>query len=88
MFLFLFVLINKPLCKYLCSFGAIFFIFNLFSPYKYRIAESKCIDCNKCAKVCKMNVDVHKTPNHLECIRCGDCKKACPTKAIYSGFNK
>jgi polyferredoxin len=84
--LLMFIILNKPVCKYLCPFGAIFSIFNLFSPYKYRIAKNKCIDCNKCAKVCNMNIDVHKTPNHLECIRCGDCKKACPTKAIYSGF--
>jgi polyferredoxin len=85
--LVLFIIIYRPFCKYFCPYGAVLSLFNLISPYRYRIDKEKCIDCNKCKKVCKMNVDVHKTPNHLECIRCGKCKKACPTKAIYSGFN-
>ncbi len=33
-------------------------------------------------QVCKMDVDVTKTPNHAECIRCGMCVRACPTKAV------
>ncbi len=36
----------------------------------------------KCAKACKMDVDVTKTPDHTECIRCGMCVRACPTKAV------
>ena len=38
--------------------------------------------CGKCARVCKMDVDVTKTPNHTECIRCGMCVRACPTEAV------
>ena len=36
----------------------------------------------KCARACKMDVDVTKTPNHTECIRCGMCIRACPTNAV------
>lgn len=36
-------------------------------------AQYKCISCGKCAKACKMDVDVTKSPDHTECIRCGMC---------------
>ena len=33
-------------------------------------------------KVCQMDVDVVRAPNHAECIRCGKCIGACPVDAI------
>ena len=50
------------------------------------VDKGKCIDCGKCEKVCKMDVDIRKNSSHLECIRCHECTKACPTKAISSSF--
>ena len=80
------IIIYRPFCKYICPLGAIYSVFNGISMYQYRVNYSKCIECHKCTKVCKMNIEPFKTPNHLECIRCGDCKKVCPTNAITSGF--
>jgi polyferredoxin len=82
------IIIYRPFCKYICAYGAIASLLNLISPYRYRIDGNKCINCGKCAKVCKMNVDVHKKSNRAECIRCGKCIKACPAKAIYTGFKR
>jgi polyferredoxin len=83
------ILLFRPICKYLCPLGALFSIFNMIAPYKYRVRQSECIQCNKCAKVCKMNIEQpYKMPNHPECIRCGKCKKICPTNVIYTGFKK
>ena len=48
-----------------------------------KVDNDKCVSCGKCAKVCKMDVDVTKTPNHTECIRCGMCVNACPTGAVH-----
>ena len=55
-----------------------------------KVDKHKCISCGKCAKVCKMDVDVTKTPDHAECIRCGKCIRACPVKAVSFryGFGK
>ena len=76
------ILIYRPFCKYICPLGAIYSVFNPISVFKYRIDKNKCTQCGACAKVCKMQVNPSKTPNHPECIRCGQCKKICPTGAI------
>jgi polyferredoxin len=80
------IILRLPFCKYLCPIGAMHSLLNPISVYKYKVDEQKCNKCGKCVRNCKMNVELYKTPNHLECIRCGDCKIACPTKAITSGF--
>ncbi len=68
-------------CKYLCPLGALYGLFNKISFYHLTCADT-CIKCQKCAKICKMNVSPYQTPNSAECIRCGDCVKTCPVKAL------
>lgn len=82
------IMIYRPFCKYICPLGAIYSFFNRISLYRYSIDESKCTNCGACRNVCRMGVDITKTPNSPECIRCGDCKAACPHHAICSGFGK
>lgn len=82
------ILIYRPFCKYICPLGAVYSVFNPISVFKYRVDNSKCTNCGVCAKVCKMQIDPSKTPNHPECIRCGQCKKICPTGALSSGCLK
>ena len=62
--------------------GAFYALFNRVSLFQMKVDKSKCVSCGKCAKACKMDVDVTKTPNHPECIRCGMCIRACPTNAV------
>jgi ferredoxin-type protein NapH len=76
----------RPFCKILCPLGAIYALFNPISMYKYKVDINKCVKCKKCSEICKMGVEMYKTPNSLECIRCGKCKSACPTNAIKSEF--
>ena len=76
------VVFYRPFCKWLCPLGAFYAIFNKISILQMKVDEKKCVSCGKCAKICKMDVDVTKTPNHSECIRCGMCITGCPTKAI------
>ena len=80
------VIIYRPFCKYLCPLGGVYSLFNGISVFRLRFDENKCVSCNKCSKVCKMNVDPTKNPDHTECIRCGLCVEACPTNALTSGF--
>ena len=76
------VLFYRPFCKWLCPLGAFYALLNKVSLLRMRVDRNKCVSCGKCAKVCKMDVDVTKTPDHTECIRCGMCVRACPTGAV------
>ena len=72
----------RPFCKWICPLGAYYALFNRVSLYQMKVDQDKCVSCGACAKACKMDVDVTKSPNHSECIRCGMCMKACPKNAI------
>ena len=76
------VLFYRPFCKWLCPLGAFYALLNKVSLFQMKVDTGKCVACGKCAKACKMDVDVTKTPNHTECIRCGMCIRACPTNAV------
>ena len=76
------ILVFRPFCKWICPLGAFYALMNRVSLLSIKVDEHQCVSCGKCAKVCKMDVDVTKTPNHTECIRCGKCINACPTEAI------
>ena len=84
------VLFYRPFCKWLCPLGAFYALLNKVSLFQMKVDAGKCVACGKCAKACKMAVDVTKTPNHTECIRCGMCVRACPTNAVRFryGFGK
>lgn len=84
------VLFYRPFCKWLCPLGAFYALLNKVSLFGMKVDKHKCISCGKCAKACKMDVDVTKTPNHTECIRCGKCIRACPVEAVSFcyGFGK
>ena len=76
------VLFYRPFCKWLCPLGAFYALLNHVSLFQMKVDEHKCVSCGKCARACKMDVDVTKAPNHTECIRCGMCIQACPTDAV------
>lgn len=80
------VFIYRPLCKWICPLGAIYGLMNRVSMTQMNVDKNKCVSCGKCARACKMDVDVTKTPNHFECIRCGMCVTACPTDAVSIRF--
>ena len=80
------VFFYRPFCKWICPLGAFYALFNKISLYRYKVCKDTCTSCGACSKVCKMDVEVYKTPNHSECIRCGDCIKICPHNAISKSF--
>ncbi|MBY0584457.1 4Fe-4S binding protein [Murdochiella sp. Marseille-P8839] len=77
------ILFFRPFCKWLCPLGAFYALFNRISLLQIQVEEHRCVSCGKCAKACKMDVNVLKTPAHAECIRCGMCINACPTGALH-----
>lgn len=76
------ILVYRPFCKYICTLGAIYGLFNKVAFYKFHVANEKCTDCNACSNICPMNIDVKHSPNSAECIRCGKCVSVCANDAI------
>lgn len=84
------ILFYRPFCKWICPLGAFYALMNKVSLLGIQVYDRRCISCGKCARVCKMDVDITKTPDHTECIRCGKCIKECPAEALRFryGFSK
>lgn len=80
------VFIYRFFCKICCPLGAIYGLLNKISLYHLEVNPVSCVNCGKCAKICKMDVDPVQSPDSAECIRCGACAAACPAKAIHLGF--
>lgn len=81
------ILIYRPFCKYVCPLGAFYSLFNKYSFFQMNVDKLKCNGCRSCEKQCKMNVEITKEINSMECIRCGECKSICPQSAITCGIH-
>ncbi len=44
---------------------------------KYEDPENACINCNKCVRVCHMEIDIRDSPHQMPCVHCGECIDAC-----------
>jgi polyferredoxin len=81
-FIFIAIIMNRPLCKYICPLGLVLAVGNKLPSKKYVINAEKCTECGLCVKKCKMNIVPYRQINSVECIYCGECHKICPCKAI------
>ncbi len=73
------IFIFRLFCRFLCSLGALYGLFNRISFLGVQVNAEKCTNCNLCVNHCKMDV---KKVADFECISCGECISVCPTKAI------
>lgn len=76
------IFIYRMFCRTLCPLGAIYGLMNKISFFRLELDRDKCINCGRCKRVCKMQVDPSKTPHSPECIRCLDCVEVCPVDAL------
>jgi len=76
------LLVERPWCKYVCPYGAVLGLANLFSVFAIRRRESTCKSCDVCTRDCPMNIPVHavNVVRDHQCIGCLECtsEAACP----------
>jgi ferredoxin len=85
------IVYDRFFCKYLCPMGGFLAIIGRISPTRVVRDDKVCIHCNKCTKVCPVNIDVAKTTEvkTTECISCNECVNVCPKEgAIALKFTK
>lgn len=73
---------ERPFCNYLCIEGAKYGLLSSARPVTIVRNEETCVGCNKCNRVCPMNVDVssYGQVRSLQCINCMECVASCPVK--------
>ncbi len=65
--------VYRPFCKWICPLGALFSCSIASRILQYQGWQKTC-ELKRCARTCKMDVDITKGANAaLECIRCGEC---------------
>jgi ferredoxin-type protein NapH len=77
---------NRAFCKYICPITVFLKPASYYSLTRVTVDLDKCITCNKCKKICPMNVDMldnrRSRLNGTECILCMACVKSCPKNAL------
>ena len=77
---------NRAFCKYFCPITIFLKPASYFSLLRIKYKKEKCISCNKCKKVCPMDVDMlnnaRNRKNGTECILCLKCIQECPKQAL------
>jgi len=73
---------ERPFCNYLCIEGAKFGLLSSARPFAIIRNKETCVGCNRCNRVCPMNIDVssYGQVRSLQCINCMECVAACPVK--------
>lgn len=79
---------NRAFCKYICPITVFLKPASYFAMFRIKTDATKCVSCNKCKKVCPMDVDMtnpsRKRTNGTECILCLKCVDECPKKALHN----
>ncbi len=82
-FLILSLVTERPFCRYICGFGALFGLLSMARVFTVRRNADKCANCLKCDKACVMGIKVSKQKNirSPHCINCLNCTSSCPVPA-------
>ncbi len=73
---------RRPFCRWICPLGALWSPFNPVSSFRLAVDQEACIQCNRCQKVCPMDIRVYENPDSGVCIRCLECVGECPVNCI------
>ena len=82
------IFLERVFCKFLCPMGAFLGLINRIGRFRVKRNDETCIHCNKCDKVCPVNIRVSSVEQvqSSECINCNECVNVCPVAdTLYIG---
>ena len=81
------ILAKRPFCQTSCPLGALYGLFNRVSLVRLHWETSRCTHCDKCFRVCPMEIKVYEGENTGHCIRCLDCT-ACEAITVTTALGR
>jgi polyferredoxin len=73
---------RRPFCRWICPLGAIWSPFNRCSTLQLRVDQAACIRCDRCQKVCPVDIRIYEGEADPACVRCMQCVNECPVSCI------
>ncbi|HXK10104.1 MAG TPA: 4Fe-4S dicluster domain-containing protein [Vicinamibacteria bacterium] len=72
-------LVRESFCRSVCPYGLLQGVIEDGRSLHVRLDETTgaCIDCEACARVCPMGIDIREGSFQIECTRCGSCIDSC-----------
>lgn len=76
------LMISLPFCRWLCPLAAVLNPFSRLGLGRVVRDTGACRDCGECARVCPMNIPVHRLEEvkAARCTSCLECVDSCPTR--------
>jgi polyferredoxin len=81
-FLVWMALTRRPFCRWICPLGAIWSPFNRLSTLQLHVEQDACIRCDRCQRVCPVDIRIYEDEADPACVRCLQCVDECPTSCI------
>jgi polyferredoxin len=73
---------RRPFCRWICPLGAVWSPFNRLSAVRLAVDNDLCILCDRCQKVCPVDIRIYQDANAGACVRCAKCIGECPVSCI------
>ena len=64
---------KRPFCRIFCPLGALLGLFNRFSTMNITVNQEACTKCDRCARICPVDLSIYDDPGSAECVRCWKC---------------
>jgi len=74
-----FAFVRESFCRAACPYGLLQGLLEDGRSLHVALDESRgpCIDCQACARICPMEIDIREGAFQIECTRCGSCIDEC-----------
>ncbi len=65
--------IKRPFCRIFCPLGALLGLFNRFSIIHIHVDYDTCNNCERCERMCPVDLNITRNSDSAECVRCMKC---------------